>query len=124
MPCGALPLLPLQSSDVVCLVVAGADAEIAILRLFLADGAKPSVKMSSTGFDKRAAIVAVTALDVVGWVCALACVQRAETCNGAHVAAASCGVSTFVCCRSQLRAQGHAVLCVFALPHLAHQAHS
>jgi len=50
---------------------AGADAEIAILRLFLADGAYPSVNMASTGFNKRRAIVAVSSLDVVG--CVQAC---------------------------------------------------
>lgn len=42
----------------------GADAEIAILKLFLADGDKPSAKMDSIKFDKRVSIVTMSAIDL------------------------------------------------------------
>ncbi|KAF5827768.1 hypothetical protein DUNSADRAFT_18781 [Dunaliella salina] len=42
----------------------GADAEIAILKLFLADAENPSVKMDTIHFDKRSSIITMTALDL------------------------------------------------------------
>mmetsp|Transcript_23311 Transcript_23311/g.64404 ORF Transcript_23311/g.64404 Transcript_23311/m.64404 type:complete len:924 (+) Transcript_23311:130-2901(+) len=43
---------------------AGADAEIMILKLFLADAENPSVKMDTIHFDKRSSIITMTALDL------------------------------------------------------------
>jgi len=44
--------------------LAGADAEITILRRFLADAENPSVRMDTIKFDKRASIVTMSALDL------------------------------------------------------------
>jgi hypothetical protein len=49
-----------------CFVWTGADAEVVLLNLFLADGSNPSVRMETTNFDKRSSVIAMTAVDIFG----------------------------------------------------------
>jgi hypothetical protein len=68
---------------ILILASTGADAQIAILQLFLEDGSNPPVKMSSLGVDKRQGIIAISVLDLIRSVCAHGYCEEPYNCGQA-----------------------------------------